>query len=130
MTTQSAPQDTPETLTKQLSSLSSFYDTPDTQSHSIAIVKDTTTGKLTGTLTIHYKDQYLHQIKGFTDEINAYLKKNHLDTMTAAMNKFYNWGSNDIEFIIYGQASVNRVNTQAELLTKAHETITNFFLRE
>ena len=33
------------------------------------------------------------------------------------MTKFRSWGSNDVEFIIYGQTSINRVNAQAEQLT-------------
>jgi len=118
ITIQATPQDTPESLTKQLTSLSSFYNTPKTNFYSIEIDQDTTTGKMTGTLAIHYKDAYLHQIKGFTNQINTYLKKNQLDTTTASMTKFRSWGSNDVEFIIYGQTSVNQVNKQADQLTK------------
>ena len=75
ITIQATPQDTPESLTKQLTSLSAFYNTPKTNFYSIEIYQDTTTGKMTGALAIHYKDAYLHQIKGFTEQINAYLKK-------------------------------------------------------
>ncbi len=52
---------------------------------------------------MHTKDSYLTQNQAIVDEINAFIKQQHIENTFAIMNQFSSWfGDYDINFFVYG----------------------------
>jgi multidrug efflux pump len=116
------PTDTMSTIKKKMVLFEKFYKDPKAKFYSESIEPNrfTSTQLLTGSIQIQYQDQYLKQISGIADSINAYIKKNHITHAHARMQDFFNYrGNADVSFYLYSSGSVAHNNTLATKLAKA-----------
>ena len=87
--------------------------------YSIQIDKDPISGKLNPQMSIQYKKEYLRQSQYFSDRINAFIKKNHLQNMKSSIGLDSSWGMGpDVHLTLFGDDSVNNINKKAALLIK------------
>ena len=102
----------------QLTAITQYDVSKKSSSQIMRIMTDASTGELTGELSLHYQDRYLHQLKSMTDEMNAQLKSKHLDNIFASFTKVNNsGGGDDVSVMLYGGTDVVDVNEKAKIIT-------------
>ena len=109
---QISSQDTIASLNKKFLSLSQFYDNDQIDNYHTII------NNSKAVMSLRYKKHSLHETKQFTDEINSYLKKNKLDTLSASMDKVFGSGEDfNLRFIIFGDGTTDQINNIATSIT-------------
>lgn len=109
------PEDTVESLKNKTKQFEKFYDNKYTQYYSVQIQPDPMTNILTAHINIHYKLKYLKRNPMMVDQINAFIKDNHIDNANASMNKFLNWGTGpDIQFYTFS----DNIHEEDQLVTQ------------
>ncbi|WP_395947580.1 hypothetical protein [Caedibacter taeniospiralis] len=89
--------------TVQLEVFKPYYSSNKIDYYAVNIAEDQDSGKLQGMLMMHSKDRYLTQNQAIVDEINAFIKQQHIENTFAIMNQFSSWfGDYDINFFVYG----------------------------
>jgi len=124
-------QDNVASLRQKAQLFRQFFTGNKIEYYTVIVNRDQVTGQVNGVIEIKYKEKYLHQTIGLTDQINKYIKQNHLTSIRAKMRNFSNAGSEeDLSFYLYGD-DVNLVDQAARHLTdlmkqsKMFATVTN-----
>jgi multidrug efflux pump len=112
-----ASTDDVNSLKEKINLFSKFYNNDKVSYYTSQVDKDPISGILTANVWIHYKMQYLRQNEKFTEQINAFIKKNNISNASAKMSNFTNWGEFDLQFTLYGGSNINQVNKEARQIT-------------
>ena len=104
-------------LNNKIKLFSSFYKSDKVKGYESSINIYPVSGILTASLHLKYKMKYLRQNEEFANKINAFIKKNNITNASANILKFSDWGSFDLQFIIYGGSNINQVNKEARQIT-------------
>lgn len=110
-------RDNMASLRKKTQLFRQFFTGKQVEYYDVRVKRDRVTGQLNGMVEIKYKTKYLHQTIGLTDQINQYIKQNHLTSVTAKMQNFSDVDSGaDLIFYLYG-ADISLVDQAARHLT-------------
>lgn len=115
--TTGTPQDTVQTMRKKIMQFRPFYKNNTAQYYWLNASNNPITGQLTGMINIRYNPIYLKKVSSFADQINTFIKKQHMQNTSATSLNFSSFNNGyDLTFNIYG-GTAGQINQSATLLT-------------